>query len=108
MCNITRPPCSQSHCKIQILYQIIETKIEDCFDIKRCTQKFLPQQVINDADFKISLENPNFEDQMIWAKIRDRCDVRRCTQIRPTEQIHVFVLQQVINNAEFRISFQNP
>ena len=107
MCNITRPPCSQSHCKIQTLYQIIETKIKDCFDIKKCTHICLPQQVINDVDLKISLENPNFEDQMIWAKIRDRCDVRRCTQTRPTEQIHVFVSQQVIN-AEFRISFQNP
>ena len=93
MCNIARLPCSQSCFKIQILYEIIETEIKDCFDIKRCTHiwptdqilVFISQQVINNVDFNISLENLNFEDQMIEVKIRDHCDMRRCTQIRPTE-----------------------
>ena len=74
------------------MYEIIEMKIKDCFDIKRCTciwptdeiLVFILQQVINNVDFKISLENPNFEDQIIEVKIRDGCDVRRYTQIWST------------------------
>ena len=77
MCNRTRPPCSQSYFEMQILYQIIETKINDCFDIKRYaliwpTDQILvliSQQVISNVDFKISHQNQNFEDQMIELKI---------------------------------------
>ena len=29
---------------------------------------------------------------MIEVKIRDHCDIRKSTQIRPTEQIYVFIL----------------
>ena len=49
------------------------------------------------------IKNPNFEDQMTEVKIRDSCDMRRCTQVRPTEQIYVFISMQFINNVEFRI-----
>ena len=84
MCNITRPPCSQSHFKIHILGQIIQTKIKDCFDIKRCTHIWPTQQIHALYYRKLSimlnlkshLKKPNFEDQTIEAKIRDHFDIR--------------------------------
>ena len=80
------------------MYQITKTKTKDWFDIKKCIDIWptdqihasISQQVINNADFKISLKNPNFEDQMTEAKIRYCCDIRRYTPAQ--EGIHVFIL----------------
>ena len=51
----------------------------------------------------MSLENPNFGDQMIEVKIRDHCDISRCTQIQPTVPIHLFISEltlSIISNLE--------
>ena len=55
---------------------MIEAKIRGRCDIRRCTNirpreqahVFISQQVINNVEFRISLQNPYFRDQIIKSK----------------------------------------